>query len=592
MDRRSILYGNGGCYSKVSGLTADTTTQFLTNIGSAITTINIIIISLALLPLKGFLSELKNVFASFPLQKTVAALSYLQSMGFPTHPTGFLESILVVINRHCSLYYVMAFIAGVFVWAVSTLAPAALSIQPILIDGATMAFSVGAIPPLSLYQPVAGGQIVLPASFSPAPGYAAAIVWAEREINLTYSFSVLDDSQGGYSGFVVPTPPLLNSTVSARWLTDVIEFNPYCTWAKPNITVTSFNYTLNSTVTPDTAVTVHLVGLDLQVSVPSSYFPAYTSFFISSINVHDTTVTVLNYTTGSLPTDGAMVMSVIQCVSTNCTEKAIDITGLFIDFTDVPSLRFSSIDADYELGFLVCKPNLTIETREIRTQGSMTLEVQPLADGASPYPRQGNLDWTQTSLLVAFSLSALTSDSGPASSAWNGLGSVTQTHFVFGKDQINSVPTSVNYENTTMLLKPLSTDQLARGYTEMVKASMKRRIATVQQIFVSSLPHVVASTVLILLLLGMAVAAHFRTGRGDQFNITNIAAALADSELPALVKRTKVDVVTQARPSVSRGRWLGNSVGEEVAGRLGNWKVFLERAAKEDAVETLHISQE
>ncbi|KAF8123406.1 hypothetical protein EV363DRAFT_1356345 [Boletus edulis] len=300
-----------------------------------------------------------------------------------------------------------------------------------------------------------------------------------------------------------------------------------------------------------------------------------------------------------------MVMSVIQCVSTNCTEKAIDITGLFIDFTDVPSMHFSSIDADYELGFLVCKPNHTIETREIRTQGSMTLEVQPLADGASPYPRQGNLDWTQTSLLVAFSLSALTSDSGPASSAWNGLGSVTQTHFMFGKEQINSIRTSINYENTTVLLKPLSTDQLAQGYTEMAKASMKPyvsgllgtsyvpgRIATVEQIFVSSLPHVVASTVLILLLLGMAVAAQFRTGRGDQFNLTNIAAALADTGLPAMVKRAKVDVVTQARPSVSRSRWLKNSVGEEVSGRLGNWKVFLERAAKEDAVETLHISQE
>lgn len=130
------------------------------------------------------------------------------------------------------------------------------------------------------FRPVAGGQTLLPASFSPEPGYAAAVVWAEREIGLSYSYSVSNDSQGVYSGFVVPTPPMLNSTVSARWLTDVIGFNPYCAWANPaNLTVTSLNFTMNSTQVPSTAVSVHLEDLDLQVSVPSSYFRACTLVF-------------------------------------------------------------------------------------------------------------------------------------------------------------------------------------------------------------------------------------------------------------------------------------------------------------------------
>lgn len=117
----------------------------------------------------------------------------------------------------------------------------------------------------------------MPESFSPDPGYAAAIVWAEQEIGLSYSFSVLNDSQGVYSGFVVPTPPMLDSTVSARWLTDVIGFSPYCTWANPvNLTATSLNFTMNSTQVPSTAVSVHLEDLNLQVSVPSSYFRACT----------------------------------------------------------------------------------------------------------------------------------------------------------------------------------------------------------------------------------------------------------------------------------------------------------------------------
>ena len=203
----------------------------------------------------------------------------------------------------------------------------------------------------------------------------------------------------------------------------------------------------------------------------------YDSNFVTSIRVHDPTVTIFNYTTGGLPTDGAMVMSVIQCTSTSCTHQAINIISLFVDFTNVPSMRFSTIGADYELGFLVCKPNITIETREIRTQGSMTLQVQPLAEGASSYPRQGNLDWTQTSLLVSYSLSGLSTDSGPESSAWFGLGSETQVDFLFGSDQMDSVPNGSNvvYENTTMTIKPFSTDQLAQGYTQLVKASMKRK---------------------------------------------------------------------------------------------------------------------
>jgi len=133
------------------------------------------------------------------------------------------------------------------------------------------------------FRPAAGGQTPLPTLFSPKPGYAAAVVWAEREIGLSYSFSISNDSHGVYSGFVVPTPPMLNSTVSARWLTDVVGFNPYCTWANPvNLTATSFNSTMNSTQVPSTAVSVHLETLDLQVSVPSSYFRTCTlgSFFV------------------------------------------------------------------------------------------------------------------------------------------------------------------------------------------------------------------------------------------------------------------------------------------------------------------------
>ena len=118
---------------------------------------------------------------------------------------------------------------------------------------------------------------------------------------------------------------------------------------------------------------------------------------------------------------------------------------------------------------------------------------------------------------------------------------------------------------------------------------MPGRVADVQQIFVSSLPHVIASTILIFLLLVMAVAAYFRPGRGYQFNLTNVAAALADSEVPQIVKKAKVDVMTNEKSSASRNWWLGNNVGQEVGGKLGNWKVSLKYPAEADGLETLHI---
>lgn len=92
----------------------------------------------------------------------------------------------------------------------------------------------------------------------------------------------------------------------------------------------------------------------------------------------------------------------------------------------------------------------------------------------------------------------------------------------------------------------------------------------------------------------MGIAAYFRRGKGDQFNLTNVAAALADSELPMTTKRAKVDVLTNGvRPSASRSRWLsmGHNVGQEVARNLGDWRVSLEPPTKADSLETLHISR-
>ena len=47
--------------------------------------------------------------------------------------------------------------------------------------------------------------------------------------------------------------------------------------------------------------------------------------------------------------------------------------------------------------------------------------------------------------------------------------------------------------------------------------------------------------------------------------------------------------MTEEEPRGSRGRWLANNVGQEVARKLGDWKVSLTKA---DGLDMLHMSLE
>ncbi|KAJ8580274.1 hypothetical protein M405DRAFT_70997 [Rhizopogon salebrosus TDB-379] len=137
-----------------------------------------------------------------------------------------------------------------------------------------------------------------------------------------------------------------------------------------------------------TAVTTYLQGLGLDVDVPSSIFPVYKSNFKTRIYVLDPTIYVFNHTTQTLPSDGSVTFAFISC-TTGCTEDQINIVSIYPNYTGIPTLQFTAPSNSYELAFLVCKPNITIETREVRTQGSFILDVQPLPEG-KPYPRFGS----------------------------------------------------------------------------------------------------------------------------------------------------------------------------------------------------------
>src|SRR6267154_6002063 len=110
--------------------------------------------------------------------------------------------------------------------------------------------------------------------------------------------------------------------------------------------------------------------------------PAVYKFnFVTWIDVLDPTTYVLNHTTQTLLSDGSTTFALVTC-----TEDQINIINIYPNFTGVPTLEFTAPNNTYELAFLVCKPNITIETREVHTQGSFILEVQRPPEGRA-YPR-------------------------------------------------------------------------------------------------------------------------------------------------------------------------------------------------------------
>ena len=125
---------------------------------------------------------------------------------------------------------------------------------------------------------------------------------------------------------------------------------------------------------------------------------------------------------------------------------------------------------------------------------------------------------------------------------------------IFGIDRINAV--NLTGGDTTLAPSPLTNITIA--YTKLLQSSMKIFIGgklgttyvpgrVVKEIVVlrSSLPYVVASTVLFATLAILVLAAHLRTGKDEQFTLFSVAAALDTSGIPALFAQIKRDNTDQ-----------------------------------------------
>ncbi|KAG2130896.1 hypothetical protein DEU56DRAFT_757737 [Suillus clintonianus] len=553
----------------------DTTPANLIAIKGAITSISIIIITIALYPLNSMLSDLRSeeffrVLSSRPHRVPLSTVNSISSPSF-----GYISTIKAMIGRNCSRYFVACTTASIMVLVVSTLAPATLSIQSVLADGDIMAFAVAAVPAQSVWN---GSTNYLNSSGLYASNNApraAYLLWAEMMLNVRYSFSTANSSDSDIAAYIVPAPVDLSTTTSSRWLTDVIGINPSCAWSSTNITGT-VDMSSNDT---EVVLGVNLQDADLDVSIiADSSFSAY---------IIDPTSSVLNHSTLEPPTDGSTVFQISQCVAgCDMTVSVSSLSEAWLNFTGLPSFQYQQDGAFFEVAFLVCKPNVQITTREVRNNGLGMLSVQPSPNGVN-YKTQGNLHPRQTPALLSFAMMDFSANAGPfvdlVRDPYGNLGTVAQRYFLFGREKIDNLPSAGSIVNLTVL----STANLSATFTTMLQSSSKAyltgylgtayvpgRLSTPEVVFATSMPHLAVSTAIFMLLFIMTVVTHFRRGKGGELTLINIGAALYGSELPTQISQTKADLSEGSRPLLDR-----KSVREDVAEMIGDRSIFMQQRA-------------
>ena len=196
-----------------------------------------------------------------------------------------------------------------------------------------------------------------------------------------------------------------------------------------------------------------------------------------------------------------------------------------VDLSAIPTLKFPTGNV---LAFLQCSPHVSIQTRQVSATGNGNLTL------GKHQPSQGNIDFYQANYLLSFTLCELPTNSGPTTDSIQ-MGTDLMMRFILGVDVGNA---KFRY------IPPAPLANITAVYKQVIRSSMKTflsgGIATEnvpggyseeQFVFTSSLGHVITSVVLFAFLTIALIAAQFRRERAA-FTLINVAAALADSDLP------------------------------------------------------------
>ncbi|KAK0469108.1 uncharacterized protein EV420DRAFT_8760 [Desarmillaria tabescens] len=248
----------------------DLSSYSLANVKSGITAISILVVSIGLWPMKSLVQDLhsEEFFRVLTAHQAGVPLSTINTISSPSF--GTFNSFMAIARRHCSSYFTLSFISSFIVLAASSLAPSALSVDSMLVDGQVLAFSVGAVSANSALNvsDIDAFTFQMPAeNVRRNTQEAAAIAWAESSLRSQYMFRL--PSNG--TSYIIPIPENLPTTTSARWLTDVVALNPSCAWQQTNVSSTlqiSSNTTSNNTSFLSDDVYVNMPAVSTDIKLP------------------------------------------------------------------------------------------------------------------------------------------------------------------------------------------------------------------------------------------------------------------------------------------------------------------------------------
>ncbi|KAJ8592173.1 hypothetical protein M405DRAFT_813168 [Rhizopogon salebrosus TDB-379] len=524
------------------------TPEHIATIKAGVTSLSQLVIFAAIYPVYDIVSQLQ----SEEFFRTLSArgmrgipLATLDEMSNPNY--GSMKSLNEVISRSSSIYMSSAFVATLISVAITLVTPATLDVATVLVEKEVVALAVGAIPAQSVYNASSPAQGLLGFQATENAAFAASVLWSEMELGANYSFSAVT-SDAEFAAYIVPSPIDLPTTASAHWMTDVIGINPSCAWASTNIT-TPIQLQGNQSDPLDASAGVYLENLDLDVTITG----IIDDLSALNIGVVDPYYAVFNHSTQAPPTDGSTVFTISQCV-TGCDNLTL-FDPVVLNLTNIPTFTLDKNATELEqaetwnVAFLACRPNAVIQTREVISNGTGFLEVLPVQNGKH-YSPQGNLHPTQSPAMLSFALSGISLYAGPTNLSISSAGSFTtvQADFLFGQEQVDALP-PVGYTGPPMSVTILPTDILTPKFATLLQSASKSYLAgylgtayvpaklfSSQVVFVSSMPFIIASTVMFGMLFILMVIMHFRRD-GKSFNLVSVSAALHGSNLPNYFSR-------------------------------------------------------
>ncbi|KAF8636265.1 hypothetical protein AX16_011035 [Volvariella volvacea WC 439] len=515
-------------------------------IKSGITTISILVILIALQPIKNLIVDLKaeefiRLLKSSKDEKRRGSgcVDLATANSLSLSPLGTFTALLIIIKRKCSLHFAVAVGSGFIVMVISALAPAALSVQIITLEYVdVLPLYVGAVSPESV--------AIRNDSISPLPPMyqrytltpemrgklqdAVSITWAEIAMNMTYTWS-LQYTYPRYLFYlsVVPFPLDFPLEFSTLWVTDALALDPICSWQSNTTESSSFEYLEDGTIIFYDRSRGIAFNLDSIGTVNNESYVFEIHYASVALNGR---FTIWDTSTSDVPSGGYSVWAIVERTSTESSP-------LIVDMTSVPTFGIDSV----RFAILICSPGFEIETVEVRNEGS-NLFVTPVPQVVP----QHTLDQRQVELFFTALFCELSRESPKIPGLPSGVGSQIQASLIFGPDQIRWF-TDENYSSDHMKWVPADAEYITWIYRTYLLSATKPfmsgalgtaevpEIISVQVLaFVASRGYVIASTVLLIALNAINIWAYFRSCKGEVFGLFMAAGVLHSSNMPEEVR--------------------------------------------------------